>query len=126
MDYVENVTAKRIQKCLEDETFIYSELAKLNQHYSEQISNCKSTIEIQKIWKRIKDEAFISWRVNISKVDGLLSVKSIESLKDIKSLINETLDKNQLYVSLSEINDQDYLIKPDEIDLNHQFTKLKV
>src|SRR5690606_1712879 len=42
MDYVENVTAKRIQKCLEGETFIYSELAKLNQHYSELISNCAS------------------------------------------------------------------------------------
>lgn len=126
MDYVENVTAKRIQKCLEDETFVYCELAKLNQHYSEQINNCDLIEEIQQVWKQIKEKAFISWRINISKVDELLSLNLIENLNDIKSLINETLDKNQLYVSLSEINDQDYLIKSDEKDLNYQFEKLKV
>lgn len=126
MDYVENVTAKRIQKCLQDETFIYSELSKLNQKYSELIGNSTSIDELLQVWGKLKNEAFISWRVNISKVDELLQTASIHSLNQIKSLINETLDKNQLYVPLSEINDQDYLIQSDEKDLNYQFVKLKV
>ncbi|NIA04215.1 MAG: hypothetical protein GWP09_02585 [Nitrospiraceae bacterium] len=126
MDYVENVTAKRIQKCLEGENFIYSELTKLNQQYSELIDNSTSIDELQQVWEKLKKEAFISWRVNISKVDELLPTASIDSLNDIKSLINETLDKNQLYVLLSEINGQDYLIQPFEQDLNFQFTKLKM
>ena len=126
MDYVVNVTAKRIQKCLEKENFIYSELTKLNQQYSELISNTTSIAELQQVWDKLKNEAFISWRVNIAKVDELLPTASIDSFNDIKSLINETLDKNQLYVPLSEINDQDYLIQSDEKELNYQFTKLKV
>lgn len=126
MDYAESVTAKRIQKCLDKETFVYCELAKLNKYYSDLIIEATSKEKIKELWTRIKKEALINWRVNISKVDELLASNSDLNIQDIQSIINETLDKNQMYVPLSEINDKDYIISPLEIKLNNQFANLKI
>ncbi|MEC3879042.1 site-specific DNA-methyltransferase [Parapedobacter sp. 10938] len=124
MDYVESVTAKRIQKCLDGETFIYCELAKLNAHYADLVKAATTIREIKAVWRRTKTEAFVSWRVNIPRVDELLSTASTMDIQEIQSLIYETLDKNQWYVPLSEIHDNDYRFGRDIIDLNHQFARL--
>ncbi|MGV3761449.1 DNA methyltransferase [Parapedobacter sp.] len=124
MDYVETITAKRVQKCLGEETFIYCELAKLNAHYTDLVKMATTIAELEAVWRRIKAEAFVYWRVHIPQVDELLSEASAMDIQAIQSLIYETLDKNQWYVALSEIHDKDYRFGRDVIDLNQQFTHL--
>ncbi|MCF8373940.1 MAG: site-specific DNA-methyltransferase [Bacteroidales bacterium] len=126
LDYVETVTANRIQKCLEKETFVYFELAKLNESFSSQIKGCKSKAELLKIWGEIQRKAVISWRVDSKKVKELIDTVSDDELDVLKAVIYGTLDKNQFYVPLSELHDSDYSISDKDKELTHQFFKLKI
>ncbi len=47
------------------------------------------------------------------------------SLAEQKRFLLEILDKNQLYVSLSEIDDSDYKVSEEDKRLNRMFYKQK-
>lgn len=126
LDYVETVTATRIQKCLANETFVYFELAKLNESFTNQIKGSKTKAELLEIWDEIQKKAVVSWRVDSKKVEELIDAVSDEKLDVLKTVVYDTLDKNQFYVPLSELHDADYSISGKDKDLTHQFFKLKI
>src|SRR5690554_1861831 len=51
LDYIEKVTATRLQKCLTNESFIYFELAKLNESFTSKI---KERSEERRVGKECK------------------------------------------------------------------------
>nr|WP_280113285.1 site-specific DNA-methyltransferase [Salinispira pacifica] len=102
-------------------SFTYCELSKANQEYIDKINETKDAKSLLKIWKKMQDKAFISYKVDIKTINA--SIDEFEKLpfKDQKRFLIETLDKNMLYVPYSEIDDVDYSISDEDKKLNHKF-----
>lgn len=106
-------------------SFVYSELAELNQMFVTQIKSAKTTKELKSIWSSIKKDGFISYKVNPTEIDKSISEFEELSIVDQKKFLIEVLDKNHLYVNYSEIDDKDYNISTDDKKLNKKFYSLK-
>jgi len=128
MDYIETETKERIRKVCEIDqkgSFVYIELAKANQIFVDQIQNAKNTPELWQIWDKMKEIAFLSYKLDPKNVDA--SKKEFEELsfEDQQKFLISLLDKNLLYVPYSEIDDKSYQI-PEKIKaLNHKFYSKK-
>ena len=128
MDYVETVTSKRVQRVIEQngsDEFIYLELKKYNQNFIEQIEEAKDTEALLQVWEQMKAKSFLNYNVDIKKQDEHLEDFKALSLDEQKQHLCELLDKNQLYVNLSSLNDSDFACTEDEKRLNRDFYKMK-
>ncbi len=101
--------------------FVYCELMKLNEVFIKDIQEAKNSDEILTIWKNMKQKGFLSYRIDTALFD-----KNIEDFKAIKlekqkELLIELLDKNELYVNYSEIDDSLYNINQKDRNLNKKF-----
>jgi len=105
--------------------FIYCELMKFNEKYFEEIKKAKTSKELNNIWNDIKNNSFISYKVDVKTFDENANKFNELSIENQKKVLLETLDKNQLYVNLSEIDDKEYDISKENKELNSQFYKLK-
>ena len=78
------------------------------------------------IWKNITVNSFLNYYVNPeTPEDAVEDFKAIghteNGLDKQRKLLAELLDKNQLYVHLSEIDDEDFDVNEDDKALNQQF-----
>lgn len=129
MDYIENVTVERVKKVMQKHikenpllnSFIYCELAKYNQAFIDQIQDAKTTDELLKIWEAMKEKSFLNYNVDIKEQDKHIDEFKTFSLNQQKQILLEMLNKNQLYVNLSEIEDKEFNINNDDKDLNQAF-----
>ena len=125
MDYVENVTVQRVEKVIEKQDvgdFIYCELMQYNQAYMDKIQAAQSTDELVVLWKEIAENSFLNWYVNAeTPEDAVQDFKDIDDLEAQRHLLVELLDKNQLYVNLSEIDDVDFDVSAEDKVLNKAF-----
>ena len=117
MDYIEAVTAPRLQKCLKKETFVYCELKSLNLTFIEEIGNASNLEELRSIWLSIKDKGMIRWQVKLLELDSVLDKDQIQDLSLLKKLILEVLDQNMMYLPLSEVMDSQFKMSDREKDL---------
>jgi len=106
-------------------SFIYCELSKLNQNFIEQITTSKSTEKLKKIWKAMKKDGFINYKIEPKQIDENITGFEKLSLENQKKFLIQVLDKNHLYVNYSEINDKSYNISEEDKKLNKQFYSLK-
>ena len=85
------------------------------------IKDADTSHKLLSVYKKIKKEAFFRYDIDLSKFDK----KKFEKLlfKDQKQILYECLDKNHLYVNLSEIDDITYKIGTDDKKLNKEFYK---
>lgn len=123
MYYVEPLTAKRVQKVIEgigSGSFVYAELSKANQHFASDIEAAKDAATLGKIWQTMQDKAFLSYRINPASINAAAADFAALSVDDQKRFLMEVLDKNMLYVPLSEIEDESYGISADDKKLNAQ------
>jgi adenine-specific DNA-methyltransferase len=123
MYYVETLTAKRVHKVIENMgkgSFVYAEISKANEYFSEQIEGAKDTVELTEIWQTMQEKAFLSYRIDPTAINKATSDFSALSLDEQKRFLMEVLDKNMLYVPLSEIDDESYGISADDKKLNVQ------
>ena len=120
-----DVCIKRIKKVLEQSTkqnnFIYMGLAKWNEDWIEKIEKAKTGKELAKLWDEMKEIAFLSYKVDPKTVDASAKDFADLSIADQKKFLVECLDKNQLYINLSEIEDKEYGVSKDDKDLNKSF-----
>jgi adenine-specific DNA-methyltransferase len=127
MDYVETVTSKRVQKVIEQNgggSFVYLELKKYNETFIEQIEEAKDTETLLQIWEQMKAKSFLNYNVDIKKQDEHIEEFKKLSLKEQKQHLCEILDKNQLYVNLSSLNDADFECTEEEKRVTKDFYKL--
>jgi len=131
-------TKKRLQKVIEGEqggiskdvewkgggSFVYAELKKTNQQWVEDIRDAKDDKALKAIWEKMKEKAFISYKVNPADIDENAEEFGQLSLDDQKRFLIEVLDKNLLYVNYSEIDDADFEVSEEDKALNHQFYQL--
>ena len=125
MDYVENVTVPRVEKVMKEQNtddFIYCELMQYNQAYMDKIQVAQSSEELVALWQDIAENSFLNWYVNEEMPqDAISDFIAIDNLEAQKNLLVELLDKNQLYVNLSEIKDADFAVGAEDKRLNRAF-----
>jgi adenine-specific DNA-methyltransferase len=101
--------------------FIYCELKELNEIFIQKIKKAKDSKEILKIWEEMKKHAFLSHRIDEKLFDDNIEEFKGLSPEEQKKLLIECLDTNNLYVNFSEIEDEQYNIRKEDIDLNKKF-----
>ena len=106
--------------------FIYCELMKYNEAYIERIMAAKTSKELITIWKEMAEQSFLNWYVNPEvpedAVNDFEAIGNQEGgLKKQKHLLAELLDKNQLYVNLTEIEDTRFKVSEEDKALNKAF-----
>ena len=125
MDYVENVTVARVEKVMKDQDigdFIYCELMQYNQTYMDKIQAAQSSEELVALWQDIAENSFLNWYVNAEMPqEAVKDFIAIDDIEKQKHLLAELLDKNQLYVNLSEIEDADFAVSEEDKELNKAF-----
>jgi adenine-specific DNA-methyltransferase len=128
MNYVETVTSKRIQKIIEQNqtnNFVYAELKKYNEVFIENIQDAKDTEELLQIWEQMKTKSFLNYNVDIKKQDEHIEEFKAMSIAEQKQHFCELLDKNQLYVNLSSLNDIDFYCTEEEKIITKDFYQLR-
>ncbi|MDE0013839.1 MAG: site-specific DNA-methyltransferase [Candidatus Poribacteria bacterium] len=125
MDYVENVTVPRVEKVMKNQDigdFVYCELMQYNQVYMDKIQAAQSSEELVALWRDIAENSFLNWYVNAEMPqDAVNDFIAIGDVEKQKHLLAELLDKNQLYVNLSEIEDADFGVNAEDKVLNRAF-----
>ena len=121
MNYIETVTIPRIQAIMDEkDSFVYCELAKLNQVLVEDVEAADEG-ELLRLYEKIIQCGYISYRVNLSEIDAAADDYSLLSLSDKKRLLIEILDKNMLYVNYCDIDDEEYRISEDDKSFTRRF-----
>ena len=69
----------------------------------------------------MQEKAFISYKVDPKTINANISEFESLTLDEQKRFLIELLDKNQLYVNHSEIDDEDYSVTDTDKRLNRQF-----
>ena len=95
-------------------SFVYCELAKLNQNYVDAIEKATTNEELTKLYADILETGFISYKVNPTDIDTNSEEFIKLSIDDKKKLLMELLDKNQLYVNYCDIDDETYGISEED------------
>ena len=135
MDYIETITKERLKNVIEGEQggvsralgwqgsgeFVYFELKKHNELFKEKILKAKNKKEILEIFKEIDKNAFLNYKADIKEFYEDINKFEALSLEEQKRKLDEFLDKNQLYVNLSSINDADFEISDDEKEASTSF-----
>ena len=102
--------------------FISCELMPYNQTYMDKIQSAQSAEELVALWKDIAENSFLNWYVNAeTPQEAINDFTAIGDLEKQKHLLAELLDKNQLYVNLSEIEDVDFDVSEADKILNKAF-----
>ncbi|HFT7557593.1 site-specific DNA-methyltransferase [Enterococcus faecalis] len=133
MDYINSVTVPRMRKVIDstDGSFVYAELMELNQLYMNKIDQTSSKEELAKLWNELDNNADLNFQLDKEKlVNELLKEHDEEeesitfndlTFEEQKDIFKKALDKNQLYVPYSEIEDKNVIISDDDKAFNHSF-----
>ncbi|MBP9004689.1 MAG: site-specific DNA-methyltransferase [Candidatus Marinimicrobia bacterium] len=140
MDYIEAIPVERLKKVIAGEQggisksvnwqgggdFVYCELMKYNEAFMERIQAARSSEELVQIWREMAEDSFLNWYVNPAMPEE--AVRDFEAigreengLEKQKHLLAELLDKNQLYVNLTEIDDAQFKVSAEDKALNKAF-----
>ena len=125
MKYIKDTTSQRIKKILDKNTknFIYFELKKLNYELINKIEKISSKDNLLKITKIISTYEYLSIHKDLNQIISNINNNENFDLKKIKHSLVELIDKSQLYLSYSEIEDKKHNIDKDTLELNSQFYK---
>ena len=135
LDYGKNDTIVRLKNIIKGDqsgiskgvnwkgggNFVYMELAKWNEEWVEKIEKAKTNKELLKIWDEMKETAFLSYKVETKTINANAKEFTDLSIDNQKKFLIECLDKNQLYVNYSEIEDKEYGVSSDDKKLNKEF-----
>lgn len=135
MDYISTVTIPRLKKVIEGEpngiskdvnwqgggSFVYCELADLASKFSDLIEQAKTTEQLIDVWNDLKNSANLSYKVDPALFDENREAFNALEISEQKKLLIEFIDKNQLYVNYSEIDDKTNEISENDKKLNKQF-----
>lgn len=137
MDYIQTEACKRLKKVIEGEqggvsksvnwqgggSFVYCELSKANQNFVEQIESATTEDTLATIWQQMQQTGFLSYKIKAKDIDDNAESFRELSLDDQKRFLIECLDKNLLYVPLSDIDNADYNVSEEDKRLTHEFYK---
>jgi adenine-specific DNA-methyltransferase len=106
-------------------SFVYAELMQFNQEYVALIEVAETKEQLINIWNEMQDTAFLSYQFDKKTFNERLDAFKTAPIEDMKQYLIEVLDKNQLYVNYSEINDETFNVSQEDKELNKQFYSKK-
>lgn len=135
MDYIGNETLKRLRKVIEGEqggisssvgwqgggSFVYCELAKSNALFMDEINAAKKEDTLKDIWKRMQETGNLNYKINPADIAESAEDFNALSLEDKKRFLLECLDKNLLYIPVSDIDSEEYSIDAEDKRLTQEF-----
>ena len=135
MDYLNEVTVPRLLDVIKGDpsgisneigwngggSFIYGEVHSLNNEFLHNIQSCQSYKDLEKVIEKMKQSAYLNFRVDLEKVTKKEEDFKRLSLEEQKNILIQALDMNQLYLNYSEIEDSQYEISDSVKDFNHSF-----
>ena len=135
MDYIGTETLKRLRKVIEGEqggistsvgwqgggSFVYCELAKSNALFMDEINAAKKDDALKDIWKRMQETGNINYKINPADIAESAEDFNALSLADKKRFLVECLDKNLLYIPVSEVDSEEYSIDAEDKRLTQEF-----
>ena len=125
MDYINDVTVSRVQKIIKqeeiDSCFTYCELKELNESLIVKIRNASTKKDMRLLWNAVNECDFLKYETSDS-----LDKESFQEFEKLtrdeqKQVLISILDKNQIYVNYSDINDEDYKVSKEDKALNEKF-----
>ncbi len=138
LEYYENSSITRLQNVINgDKTgiseiinwngggeFIYCELAPYNEKAKEEINNCNTLDELEKLFDILYDKYFLDYNLKIKEFKGKVikeeNFKAL-TLEQQKEMFLTMLDLNQMYVQYSEMTDSKYCIDKVFQELTNKF-----
>ena len=124
MDYIETLAVERLKKVIEGEQggiskavnwqgggeFVYAELAPFNETAKQQILACENSDGIKTLFEDLCERYFLKYNVSVNEFSQIIQEPEFQSLPldEQKQMVLEMLDLNQMYVSLSEMDDEQF------------------
>lgn len=132
MDYIRTLTVERLKKVIGGEqggisrrvnwtgggSFVYCELAELNQNFVASIEAATDD-DLPEMLNKILATDYISHKVKPAQIKKSAEDFAALSTADKKRFLLELLDKNMLYVNLSDIDDEEFAVS----DADKVFTR---
>ncbi|WP_324186730.1 site-specific DNA-methyltransferase [Neisseria meningitidis] len=124
MDYIETLAVERLKKVIDGEQggiskavnwqgggeFVYAELAPFNETAKQQILACEDSDGIKTLFEGLCERYFLKYNVSVNEFSQIIQEPEFQSLPldEQKQMVLEMLDLNQMYVSLSEMDDEQF------------------
>ncbi len=121
------VCKERLEKVIEKEGllgahFVSCELMPYNEVFMERIQSADTSAELLDIWHDMSEDSALNWYVTPEHPEAAEAhFIAINDVEGQKRLLAELLDKNQLYVHLSEIEDETFQVSETDKTLNKAF-----
>ena len=106
-----------------EKRYIYLELKKYNQTFIERIEAAQDTETLLQIWELMKEKSFLAYNIDIKTQEANIEQFKQLDLAQQKAVLCELLDKNQLYVNVSDMNDERFETTDDERAVTEAFYK---
>lgn len=90
--------------------FVYAELAPFNETAKQQILACESAGYLKALFEDLCEHYFLKYNVSVNEFTQIIEEPEFQSLPldEQKQMVLEMLDLNQMYVSLSEMDDEQF------------------
>ncbi|HGJ8685840.1 TPA: site-specific DNA-methyltransferase, partial [Neisseria gonorrhoeae] len=124
MDYIETLAVERMKKVIDGEQggiskavnwqgggeFVYAELAPFNETAKQQILTCENSDDIKTLFNELYERYFLKYNVSVNEFSQIIEEPEFQSLAldEQKQMMLEMLDLNQMYISLSEMDDEQF------------------
>lgn len=137
MDYIKDTICTRLQNTISGDTrgvsadanwqgggsFVYCELAKLNQTFVDAIEKASTDEGIYAILSEILKSGFISSYVDPREINPEAEDFISLSTEDKRRLLMALLDKNMLYINYCDMNDETFAISDADKAFTYSFYK---
>ena len=120
------VCNERLEKVMKqdsiDANFISCEMKAYNEEFMERIQSAESTEQLLDIWREMPRKSILNWYISPKAPEKAeAEFIALDDLDKQKQVLAKQLDKNQLYVNLSEIADETYQVSESDKQLNADF-----
>ena len=137
MNYIDTLDVPRLQKVIAGEqggvsealdwkgggSFVFCELATANQQFIDMIETADNHKILTELWIIMQEKGYLSYKINISDINKDASDFTSLSLDDQKRFLIESLDKNMLYIPISDMESEEYDISEEDKRLTKEFYK---
>ena len=134
MDYIENVTMKRLREVILGEqggiskdvnwkgggSFVYMELKKYNQDFLDRLMEVTSIPDVEAVYEDMQKNAFLKFFFDKKEFEKDENFRS-KSWEERRDMLVEILDENQLYLNLQDMRDSKHKVSNDEMVLTDRF-----
>ena len=120
------VCQERLERVMKQDSmnanFISCEMKAYNEAFMERIQSAESIDQLLEIWREMPRKSILNWYINPKAPEQAeKEFTKIDDLDKQKQELMKQLNKNQLYVNLSEIADETHEVSESDKQLNMDF-----